>query len=131
MSKVLIYKPRGAPPPLYCFLDSLEPKLRLKLLWQMGYLANTPGMRMQEPHVKRFVVAKYSHLLELREKRQNIPVRIIFTVTGTGDILFLAPFIKKNSRSIIQAQELSLKMLHRIEKDPLCAVEFQLPKKEV
>lgn len=129
MRKLLIYStPSGT--PLYDFLSGLERKLRVKLLLQLSRLRTLSIAQLREPHFKHFVIEKYRDLFELREKNR-ILVRIIFTIRPDGDIILLAPFVKKQKRDTMQALDLSLKMLAEIRADPSLAAEFVLPKEEV
>lgn len=123
MSELLAYCPIGGEPPIYDFLDSLDEKLRFKLLMQLARIPSTPISLMREPHFKHFTIEKYSGLYEVREKNRVL-VRVIFTVRGNGDILLLAPFVKRHKRNTMQALESSLKMLVEIEADPCAAVKF-------
>jgi len=109
----LYYASSGSgPPDLIAFLDSLEPKLRQKLLRQFHLLMIHPLPR--EPTVKHFTIEKYRGLYELRA-RSKIMVRIIFTLQDDGSILFLTPFVKKDKRNTMQALDASLKLLAQIE----------------
>ena len=65
---------------------------------------------MREPYVKHFCIERYQALYELRAKSKNL-VRIIFTLTDDGDILFLTPFIKRHKRNTMQALDRSLDCL--------------------
>lgn len=123
MNELLAYCPIGGEPPIHDFLNSLDEKLRVKLLTQLARLPSTPVSLMREPHFKHFTVEKYSSLYEVREKNRVL-VRVIFTVRGNGDVLLLAPFIKRHKRNTMQALESSLKMLVEIEADPCTAVKF-------
>ena len=82
---------------------------------------------LKEPHFKHFVLEKYKMLYELRE-RNKVLVRIIFTIQD-GDIILLAPFIKRQPRDTMKALELSLRMLADIREHPEFAANF-IPKKE-
>lgn len=123
MNELLTYCPPGGEAPIHDFLNSLDEKLRLKLLMQLARLPSTPVSLMREPHIKHFTIEKYSRLFEIREKNRVL-VRVIFTIRENGDILLLAPFIKRHKRNTMQALELSLKMLVEIESDPCAAVKF-------
>lgn len=128
MREIKIYRPPGAQGPLMEFLPGLEEKLRHKLLWQIFRLSQIPLCDLKEPHFKHFVLEKYSHLYELREKNK-ILVRIIFTIQD-GDIILLAPFVKRQPRDAMRALDLSLKMLADIREHPECAVEFKFQEEE-
>jgi hypothetical protein len=103
--------PKERTPPLTDFLDSLDGKLRKKLISQFGLLLCVKGLG--EPHVKHFTIAKYSLLYELRA-RSRIMVRIIFTVRRNNDIILLEPFVKRHRRNTVQALESSLRLLGEI-----------------
>lgn len=68
-----------------------------------------------------FSIERYQALYELRAKSKNL-VRIIFTLTDSGDILFLVPFIKRHKRNTMQALERSLDYLAHI-KDGSCSIQ--------
>ncbi len=129
MRTIKIYVPPGQPGPLLEFLSSLDEKLRRKLLWQIFRLSQIPLCDLKEPHFKHFVLEKYSLLYELREKNKVL-VRIIFTIQD-GDIILLAPFIKRQPRDTMKALEQSLRMLTEIRERPESAVSFELKKEEL
>jgi len=113
------------PPDLVAFLDSLESKLRIKLIHQFYLLMTQP--LPGEPTVKHFSIEKYSALYELRA-RSKIMVRIVFTIQSDGSILFLAPFIKRHTRNTMQALDSSLKMLKQIQSGTCCIREIPIEK---
>ena len=76
---------------------------------------------MREPYVKHFRIERYQTLYELRVKNKNL-VRIIFTLTESGDILFLTPFVKRHKRNTMQALDRSLDYLAHI-KDGSCSIK--------
>ena len=110
-------------PPIWPFIDALEPKLRRKLISQLFLLATTPGLG--EPHVKHFTISKYSNLFELRT-RSKIMVRIIFTFCQNGDILLLEPFVKRHKRNTMQALDSSLRLLQQLDTGNLSLREFAI-----
>lgn len=128
MRTVKIYAPPGQPGPLLEFLSALDEKLRRKLLRQIFRLSQMHLCDLKEPHFKHFVLEKYSHLYELREK-SKILVRVIFTIQD-GDIILLAPFIKRQPRDTMKALEQSLKMLADIRDDPEFAINITKIKEE-
>lgn len=119
--KLLIVVPSEGPAPLYDFFDMLEEKQRQKLLSLFAMLLQAPTVVMREPYVKHFCIERYQMLYELRAKSKNL-VRIIFSLTEDGDILFLVPFIKRHKRNTMQALDRSLDYLAHI-KDGSCSVE--------
>lgn len=119
--KLLITAPNEGAPPLYAFLDNLEEKQRQKLFSLFALLLQAPDAAMREPYVKHFKIERYQALYELRAKSKNL-VRIIFTLTEEGDVLFLAPFIKRRRRDTMQALDVSLRLLAKT-KDGSCSVQ--------
>ena len=105
------------------FLETLEPKLRRKLYWQIFQLTHLHPTELKEPHYKHFSLEKYNQLYELREK-SKVLVRIIFTIQD-NDIILLEPFIKRQSRDTMKALEQTLKLLAEIREHPDRIVQFQ------
>ncbi len=121
--KLLIAAPNEGTPPLYAFLNSLEEKQRQKIFSLFTLLLQVPGAAMKEPYVKHFGIERYRALYELRAKSKNM-IRITFTLTEEGDILFLVPFIKRRQRDTMQALEHSLRLLAQLRDHPDWAVEY-------
>ena len=76
MKKVYLYKAPDGEIPFYTFLDVMDTKLRDKMIQGIHYLASIPEYRT-EPHVKHFVIERYSRFFEYRA-RMRIMVRVIF-----------------------------------------------------
>ena len=129
MRMIKVYCPPGETPPLVTLLNTLPNRFAEKIMWQIMRLADTPITQMREPHVKHFVIERYSSLFELREKNK-ILVRIIFTIHN-GDIILLVPFVKKQPRDTMQALEASLKMLTNARDDPAYVVNLCELKEEL
>jgi hypothetical protein len=125
---IKVYCAPGGTPPFYEFLSSLDERLSFKLLYQIASLADRPMSNMKEPHIKHFSIEKYSHFYEVREKGKVL-VRVIFTIYD-GDILLLAPFVKRQPRDTMRALELSARMLSTVREHPDCAIKFVLPKED-
>ena len=111
--KLLIAVPAEGSVPLLEFFGLLDEKQRQKLLSLFALLLQSPAAVMREPYVKHFCIERYQALYELRAKSKNL-VRIIFTLTDDGDILFLTPFIKRHKRNTMQALDRSLDCLTHI-----------------
>lgn len=122
MRGIKMYQPTGEEAPLSLFLNNLEPKLTRKILLQILRLASLHPAEMREPHVKHFVLERYSALYEIREK-SKILVRIIFTISD-GDIVLLFPFVKRQKRDSEKALENALKILADIRVHPNYAVDL-------
>ena len=105
--------------PLLDFLETLEPKLRQKIIGQFLMLSKVP--LPHEPIVKHFTIEKYNKLYELRAK-SKVMVRIIFTILDNNDILLLTPFIKKHKRNTMQSLDSSLKLLTLVN-DGVCSLQ--------
>ena len=123
--KLLIAALHEGRPPLYTFLDSLEEKQRQKIFSLFALLLQMPEVAMREPYVKHFGIERYQALYELRAKSKNM-IRITFTLTEEGNILFLVPFIKRRQRDTMQALEQSLRLLAELREHPDCAVEYKV-----
>ena len=122
MSKLMIAMPSDKTPPLYDFFnDELNEKQRQKLLSLFALMLQAPVSVMREPYVKHFTLERYSSLYELRAKSKTL-VRIIFTMTPDGDVLFLTPFVKQHRRDTMQALESSLSLLDRM-RDGSCSYQ--------
>ena len=115
-------KPPGRDAPFESFLAQQEPKLRQKIRWTLFRLAQADLCGLKEPHFKHFSLERYSALYELREKHK-ILVRVVFTIRD-GDILLLAPFVKRESRDTMRALEQSIRMLADVREHPDYAVEY-------
>lgn len=125
MRKIKTYRPPGDKSPVAEFLSGLEPRLAEKTAFQIIRTAALHPSEMKEPHIKHFVLERYRDFYELREK-SKILIRIIFTI-GDGDIILLAPFIKRQRRDSEKALEQAVRMLTDIRTHPERVVEFQLP----
>ncbi len=86
--KLQIVVPVEGATPFLEFFDTLDEKQRQKLMSLFAMLLQSPAAVMREPYVKHFSIERYQALYELRAKSKNL-VRIIFTLTDSGDILFL------------------------------------------
>ena len=119
MRTIKIYVPPGQPGPFQLFIhtgqlgNDVFQRTHLlhlfKLLQQIVRLSQIHLCDLKEPHFKHFVLEKYNQLYELREKNKVL-ARIIFTIRD-GDIILLAPFIKRQPRDTMKALEQSLKNL--------------------
>ena len=123
--KLWITAPGEGTPPLYAFLDTLEEKQRQKIFSLFALLLQAPEAAMREPYVKHFGIERYQSLYELRAKSKNM-IRITFTLTESGDILFLIPFIKRRQRDTEKALEHSLRLLAQLRDHPDWAVEYTI-----
>ncbi|MEY8231917.1 type II toxin-antitoxin system RelE/ParE family toxin [Oscillospiraceae bacterium 50-16] len=123
--KLWMMAPGEGIPPLHSFLDNLEEKQRQKIFSLFALLLQVPEVAMQEPYVKHFGIERYQSLYELRAKSKNM-IRIIFTRMENGDILFLAPFIKRRQRDTEKALEHSLRLLALLWDHPEYAVEYNI-----
>ena len=119
--KLLIAVPAEGSAPRLDFFGALDEKQRQKLLSLFALLLQSPAAVMREPYVKHFCIERYQALYELRAKSKNL-VRIIFTLTDDGDILFLTPFIKRHKRNTMQALDRSLDCLTHI-RDGSCSTQ--------
>ena len=87
MNRLLTVVSSNSPCPLCQFFKSLDEKQRQKLLSLFIMLLQAPQAIMREPYTKHFSLERYQSLYELRAKSKTL-VRIIFTLTDEGDVLF-------------------------------------------
>ena len=125
MENIKVYKPPGGVCQVEAFIESLEPKLREKLVMQIFRLSRTSAAGLKEPHYKHFSIEKYRDLYELREKNRVV-IRIIFTVRPDGEVQLLHAFQKRQSRDTMQALDRSLKLLSSLREHPEYAVEYKI-----
>ena len=125
MKGISIYQLPGKPVQTVSFIESLEPKLREKLLRQIIPLPRMPPSVLREPHYKHFTLERYRALYEVREK-SGIVVRVIFTILPGGEVLLLHGFVKKQSRDTMRALDQSLRILAAFREHPEHAVEYKI-----
>ena len=89
MKDVLVYRPPDTPTQAALFIESLEPKLREKLLRQIIPLPRMPPSILREPHYKHFTLERYRSLYEVRAKGR-VAVRITFTILLAEESCFCA-----------------------------------------
>ena len=123
MKGINIYKPSERAAPVARFIDSLDPKLRDKLIRWLIELPNTPKANLKEPHFKHFALERYRDLYELRARGKAL-VRVIFTIRPNGEILLLHAFIKRQSRDTMQALEQAVSIMAQVRNHPELAVEY-------
>ena len=124
MRGILIYQPPGQTETVGAFIESLDPRMREKLNWQLFRLAYVRPCQLREPHFKHFSLERYRDLYELREKGKQL-VRIIFIVRPNGEVLLLHGFYKRQKRDTNLALEQSLRILAELRDHPEYAVEYQ------
>lgn len=116
-------------PPLLCFLDGLDPKLRHKLGMEFWLLASAPTGLLTEPHVKHFTLERYQRLYELRA-RNGVMVRVIYTPLDGDKLLLLHPFVKRRDRDTKRALEEALKLLAEVESGKRSIMELPIQELE-
>ena len=129
MKGISIYQLPGKPVQAVSFIESLEPKLREKLLRQIIPLPRMPPSVQRETHYKHLNQERKRALYEVREK-SGIVVRVIFTILPGGEVLLLHGFIKKQSRDTMRALEQSLRILAEFRANPELAVEYTIKEEE-
>lgn len=114
MKKVYLYQSADGEIPFHTFMEKLDVKMKSKIQKGIQCMAMHPSF-MTEPHIKHFTIEKYSRLYEYRE-RIKIMIRIVFTITPSGDIILLNGFVKKHERNTMQALDTALKLLNDISR---------------
>lgn len=123
MKNIKVYKPPGREAQMTDFFETLDPRLRDKLIRQLIALPHTPRAALREPHFKHFSLERYRDLYELRE-RGRVMVRVIFTLLPDGAVLLLYAFVKRQRRDTMQALERALQVLAAFREHPEYAAEF-------
>lgn len=59
MKGILVYQPPDKPAQLPEFIDSLDPRLREKIIMQLYQLSKPHKPELREPHFKRFSLERY------------------------------------------------------------------------
>ena len=111
MRKVYTYY-NGAACPVDTFIKETDKKIKKKLMFCIDFIKDEKNC-FCAPHVKHFVIEKYSRLFELRAKAANTMVRIIF-YEHNGDIYLLYAFYKKDRKDTERALETGLRILENI-----------------
>ena len=117
MKGILVYQPPDKPAQLPEFIDSLDPRLREKIIMQLYQLSKPHKPELREPHFKRFSLERYRDLCELRVKSKML-VRIIFCFCPNGQVLLLHGFIKRQKRDTMQALEQAIRILDALREHP-------------
>lgn len=129
MKGILVYQPPDKPAQLPEFIDSLDPRLREKIIMQLCQLSKPHKPELREPHFKRFSLERYRDLCELRVKSKML-VRIIFYFCPNGQVLLLHGFIKRQKRDTMQALEQAIRILDALREHPERAVEYKIKEEE-
>lgn len=129
MKGILVYQPPDKEAQLPDFIESLEPRLREKIIMRLYQLSRPQKPEMKEPHFKRFSLERYRDLCELRVKSKML-IRIIFYLCPNGDVMLLYGFIKRQKRDTMQALEQSLRILDALREHPERAVEYKIKEEE-
>ena len=129
MKGILVYQPPDKPAQLPEFIDSLDPRLREKIIMQLYQLSKPHKPELREPHFKRFSLERYRDLCELRVKSKML-VRIIFCFCPNGQVLLLHGFIKRQKRDTMQALEQAIRILDALREYPERAVEYKIKEEE-
>ena len=125
MKGILVYQPPDKPAQLPEFIDSLDPRLREKIIMQLYQLS-----KPHKPDFKRFSLERYRDLCELRVKSKML-VRIIFCFYPNGQVLLLHGFIKRQKRDTMQALEQAIRILDALREHPERAVEYKIKEEMV
>ena len=129
MKGILVYQPPDKPAQLPEFIDSLDPRLREKIIMQLYQLSKPHKPELREPHFKRFSLERYRDLCELRVKSKML-VRIIFCFCPNGQVLLLHGFIKRQKRDTMQALEQAIRIPDALREHPERAVEYKIKEEE-
>lgn len=90
--------------PVSDFIGRLDTKFQNKICSQLDRLREW-DCPMQPPLIKAFRLDRYKGLYELRTRLKQTMTRIIFYFDGSGNIILLHGFVKKQDRATNQALE--------------------------
>ena len=107
MKGILVYQPPDKPALLPEFIDSLDPRLREKIIMQLYQLSKSHKPELREPHFKRFSLERYRDLCELRVKSKML-VRMkntaclewLIQISSAPDALVVDPFMGSGSTAL-------------------------------
>ena len=114
MRKIFFYVKDGVS-QVEDFFSDTNHKIRSKLKFQLEFLRDERNQFL-EPHVKHFSIEKYRPMYELRIKRSNAMVRVIF-YEHNGEIILLHAFYKKDKKDTERALEAGLRILNQLLTD--------------
>lgn len=129
MKGILMYQPPDKAAQIPDFIDSLDPRLREKIIMRIYQLSRANKPELKEPHFKRFSLERYRDLCELRVK-SKVLIRVIFYLCPNGDVLLLYGFVKRQKRDTMQALEQALRILDALREHPERAVEYKIKEEE-
>lgn len=129
MKGIVVYQTPDKKAQLPDFIETLDPRLREKIIMRLYQLSQPHKPELKEPHFKRFSLERYRDLCELRVK-SKVLIRIIFCLCPNGDVLLLYGFIKRQKRDTMQALEQSIRILNALREHPERAVEYKIKEEE-
>ncbi len=112
-----MYKSDDGRVPIDEFLYQSHRKVKSKFDYMIKYIQDEKNV-LCEPYVKHFQIYKYKMFYELRLKAAGTTVRIIYYITN-NNIILLHAFYKRDKRDTEQALEYSLKLLNKLEENPI------------
>lgn len=124
-----MYQPPDKVAQIPDFIDSLDLRLREKIIMRLYQLSRPNKPELKEPHFKRFSLERYRDLCELRVK-SKVLIRVIFYLCPNGDVLLLYGFVKRQKRDTMQALEQALRILDALREHPERAVEYKIKEEE-
>lgn len=91
---IILYTKKGGEKPVKLFLDSLDVKMRAKVLRSIDLLKRN-GMNLREPYTKNLG----NGILELRVIQGNNIVRVLYFFMEGNKIILTNGFVKKESKT--------------------------------
>ena len=92
--KIIFYKKEDGSMPAVDFLESLEPKMRVKATGVIQLLKEK-GDRLREPFSKKID----DHIFELRVRHGSDIIRIMYFYSERGTVCLTNGFIKKTQKT--------------------------------
>jgi len=103
---VEVYNKQNGRSPVEEFIQTLSPKFRAKVLWEIELL-NRFGAQLKEPYVKPIKGDQYKGLWELRIKFAADISRIFYFMPMGNCFVLLHGFVKKTRKTPIRELEIA------------------------
>ncbi len=113
MRKVLVYENNGIC-PVENFFANANMKIQGKFKFLLDYVKDESNP-LSEPNIEHFSQRKYRQLYQMRIKKSDTLVRVVF-YKKDDDIILLYAFYKRDNKDTKKAMETSLKILHSLFK---------------
>lgn len=114
MRRILAYEKNGQC-AVKDFFEKVNPKIQSKFKYQLDYMRDEHNP-LAEPIIEHFSIKKYKQLYQMRIKKAETIVRVIF-FKKDNEIILLHAFYKQDNKDTKKALEISLKLLQSLEEN--------------